>query len=927
MRDSQTNRSAITPPAITPPASQPPPPRHEHCMNFKPHFELEPLEPRLMLSVQFEPVSAELYEFDPQTTQWTVNDDTHSEANPFDVIAKARFTHADTGQTRTTELFYDGNDQWKFRFTGTKTGQWNFQTIANGNNGTTNDPDLHGHTGAVNVTNNEDPQAKGFFTTVGSKFAQQVGNDGQVQTIPFNLYRLQNSDTWFNDDNPQKVQIAADEVKAHGMTSFFVSVNNYWLQFGTKPRVASGPQGDGLSDPDGPYNPDFQTFQQLDQLIQQAHQQGVGVHLWAWGDEARKWTPPADDDRSQLGINGDADRRLQRYIAARLGPMPGWTMGYGFDLQEWVSEQQVGQWAQHMQQRMGWDHLLMARGRFHNALDVASYSKLGHPYTDALNNIQNDPERPHIFEEQDTYTRAGYHTMDWTRQHLWRYTMAGGHGGFWGRYWGNGSPQYPNPEQLRNFNEFWVEHQRLLPTMQADNAITDAFAIRTDDSSHVVAYAENTDAIDLDLSNMDGPKKAVAVDTKQNYSEIDLGSLNPQNQTINLPYASDWAVAVGEFQQNSNNNEPASVVGRHVFYNNSAFDGNDTSANAQDDGAIAPSKQPLLPGQTATFDNYTSYSRGVNGVMVDIANLAAPSAIDATDFTFKAGSTEAPGNWSTLSAPVDVSVRQGAGVNGSDRVTLTLPDGAVTGAWLQVNVRANTDTGLDTSDVFYFGNAIGESGDSDDDALVNATDFIGAREQQHGPFDPASITDRYDYNRDGLVNATDLLLARNNSTSPFTALPLITAPTAAHSADSATVVTTSTSLEHAPEPAPPTVTATTPDAPHATASTAAPPPLGSVVMPSTQHAPVDAAPEDPPRRDEAASAGAMHGVDLTHHQAQPVQDQPTPAVADRAPSVRSTRTLLSDLSAPQTDRPQEVLALLTLPGSADRMMTSGAPSA
>src|SRR5580698_7642731 len=57
----------------------------------------------------------------------------------------------------------------------------------------------------------------------------------------------------------------------------------------------------------------------------------------------------------------------------------------------------------------------------------------------------------------------------------------------------------------------------------------------------------------------------------------------------------------------------ASVVDEQIFYNDSAFDGNSTAANAADDAAIATDKTPLLPGQTAGFANYTSYSRGING--------------------------------------------------------------------------------------------------------------------------------------------------------------------------------------------------------------------------------------------------------------------------------------------------------------------------
>ena len=44
-----------------------------------------------------------------------------------------------------------------------------------------------------------------------------------------------------------------------------------------------------------------------------------------------------------------------------------------------------------------------------------------------------------------------------------------------------------------------------------------------------------------------------------------------------------------------------------------------------------------------------------------------------------------------------------------------------------VTVLANETTGLAQPDVFYFGNAIGESGNSTTDAKVNAFDMLGNR--------------------------------------------------------------------------------------------------------------------------------------------------------------------------------------------------------
>ncbi|MDY7010415.1 MAG: hypothetical protein SVV80_06635 [Planctomycetota bacterium] len=405
----------------------------------------------------------------------------------------------------------------------------------------------------------------------------------------------------------------------------------------------------------------------------------------------------------------------------------------------------------------------------------------------------------------------------------------------------------------------------------------------------------------------------------------------------------------------------ATVVGRHVFYNNSAFDGNNAAANADDDGAIATDKTALLPGQTATFANYTSFSRGINGVMVDISEL--PGTPTAADFAFKTGnpdppsaqtvldanfdsgtdsfsyiddtfrgtnnpayadgtrigsggysggalrvfvgavdnpyvtggmsggwsrtfnlpaegeatlsvrykltqsanydpdeysealvsvdgqlvgtdgdrlaritgdgnggdpittgwqhaqmnlgtlsagdhtliigaynnqsnfpdeSTEmliddvrviivaaSPSDWSDAPAPSSVTVRKGAGAEGSDRITIIWPDNAIRKQWLQVTVKSTSATGLALPDVFYFGNAIGETGNSASDATVKPTDEIGARNNPHtlgGSEGPAGIEDVYDFNRDRKVGPTDEIIARSNGTNSTTALKLITAP-------------------------------------------------------------------------------------------------------------------------------------------------------
>ena len=74
--------------------------------------------------------------------------------NPFDIIAKATFSHLPTGQKLRTELFYAGDNNWKLRFTGTQTGRWSFITESN-------DPELNDLKGQIDVQPN--PGVPGFF--------------------------------------------------------------------------------------------------------------------------------------------------------------------------------------------------------------------------------------------------------------------------------------------------------------------------------------------------------------------------------------------------------------------------------------------------------------------------------------------------------------------------------------------------------------------------------------------------------------------------------------------------------------------------------------------------------------------------------------------------------------------------------------------
>jgi len=107
---------------------------------------------------------------------------------------------------------------------------------------------------------------------------------------------------------------------------------------------------------------------------------------------------------------------------------------------------------------------------------------------------------------------------------------------------------YPIPEQLRTHYTFWHRNKRFLLDFESRPALdSDSFVLSDKESVHWIVYREDVRSIQFDLSEAPGPLPAVAVDTKREYWEVDLGLLKPRLQRIDLPRESDWAIAIGEF--------------------------------------------------------------------------------------------------------------------------------------------------------------------------------------------------------------------------------------------------------------------------------------------------------------------------------------------------------------------------------------------
>lgn len=472
--------------------------------------------------------------------EWTLTNSSFG-GNPYDVQANAVFVHDNSGERRTTPMFYAGANQWKFRFTGTRTGRWSLTTVSN-------DPELNGASGSVNVIGNS--PYKGFVQATGGQWTRSATGEAFVPQ-----YVMYAAPHYFRT-NTALINADIDRyLKGFGFTGFHIPVYCRWFDINEQ----------RCSDV-GDANPDPATFDALEAIIQRVYQSGETVHLWAWGDSGRQ------QNLTQLsggegGINGPADLRLQRYIAARLGPLPGWTMGYGYDLFEWVGGGELTFWRNNMNNLMGWSHLLGARGSTNSfaqpseAMDFASYETHRPTYSAYRLSVSQRPNKPAFSEDRFRFRgngqRAKDYTLDEMRLGMWHSAIAGGVANIWGNStaadgvtYDEGinealrpSNSFSNADALRTYR-FFVDRYYELGMINCDQE-ADAPCQRRANNSARNLFKENANNIQVDLSGHTGARSVTAVDTRRAWAPVSLGNVDAGNVQISLPYVSDWAVSIG----------------------------------------------------------------------------------------------------------------------------------------------------------------------------------------------------------------------------------------------------------------------------------------------------------------------------------------------------------------------------------------------
>jgi hypothetical protein len=283
-------------------------------------------------------------------------------------------------------------------------------------------------------------------------------------------------------------------------------------------------------------------------------------------------------------------------------------------------------------------------------------------------------------------------------------------------------------------------------------------------------------ASDPDLSGSGGQGNVDEPDSLQ-LGEVQVWASMPQTDQRGKPRPSDSGYDIGSFEfqyspdydydldfaPNSTDNCPFDWN-----YDQTDYDG-DGNGDACDDGVFlsarlayanqnvtAPDKLPLFLGETPTFANYSSYEHGLSYLVIESVSPRRT----LSNVQFRVSDRTQPGVWHP--APNPVYSGSSHPPNGIDRYAFGWANGAIVNQWLEVTIPANERTGLAEPVVFYFGHALGETGNVPGSTRVDEADRDAVLQRADGR--AADLASPYDINRDGVIDAADVALVEANYT-------------------------------------------------------------------------------------------------------------------------------------------------------------------
>lgn len=362
--------------------------------------------------------------------------------------------------------------------------------------------------GEIAINADRPAYAKGFVTAAGNKWIRSAT---QAAFVPqFLMYNK------FDD-----LDAGLDEfVEGHGFSGFHITNLRDFMR-----------------------NPSY-----FEAVVLKTYRRGGVTHFWLWGDEQRSLTPSTYDVDTDL---------LYAEIAARLAPLPGWTVGYGFDLFEWSTASEIESFREKLRADCSYHHMVGARGHkneyteISDELDYASWEWHRPSYSDYKDHLEHSEQRPAFSEDRFRIWESIYpgdYSPELTYQGLWDSTMAGGVANIWGHQLEGEdfSEPYPNKEEIKTYSTFISA--TFSADMRPDNALVNQGRCLRGSKS-AICYSQQPKDIRFTLDDIEMPVQIVAVDTRKAYRAIEL-SVSDAAFDWQPPYPSDWAFHI--FSQAAN---------------------------------------------------------------------------------------------------------------------------------------------------------------------------------------------------------------------------------------------------------------------------------------------------------------------------------------------------------------------------------------
>ncbi|MGI8934610.1 MAG: hypothetical protein ACR2FS_11105 [Phormidesmis sp.] len=358
--------------------------------------------------------------------------------------------------------------------------------------------------GDIDIDADRPAYAKGFVAAEGSKWIRSA--TGKAFVPQYVMY-----------DKPD-IDAGLDEfIDGHGFTGFHITNLRDFIE-----------------------NPGY-----FEAVALKTYRHGGVTHFWIWGDKSRNETP------STYGVDADL---LYTEIVARLAPIPGWTVSYGFDLFEWAKAEEIEQFRAKLQADSSYHHMIGGRGHkneykeISSKLDYASWEWHRPSYEDYRDHLKEANQRPAFSEDRfrfrvpTRYPEKDY-DIELTRQGLWDSAMAGGVANIWG-YKPEGkefSEPYPNKEEIKTYSRF-IDSAFSVGMTPDNDLISDGYCLRDSDQA-AICYSEQPETLQFNLREIAAPMQIVAVDTRSPYEEIEV--VAPE-ATFDWqpPYESDWAFRI-----------------------------------------------------------------------------------------------------------------------------------------------------------------------------------------------------------------------------------------------------------------------------------------------------------------------------------------------------------------------------------------------